>query len=54
LKITLTQPLCGPGVALDKTLPAKKRVPANYGSTTALHLDPALPAKKMIPKCLLC
>lgn len=52
LKINLTQPFC-PVLALDKTIPAHKRVPAHYGSATVLHLNPDLPAKKRIPECLL-
>lgn len=52
LKISLTNPFC-PVVVLDRTIPAKKRVPAQYGTGDALHLNPTLPAKKRIPECLL-
>lgn len=52
LKVTLTTPFCA-AVTLDKSLPAKKRVPLNYGTGDALHLNPSLPAKKRIPECLL-
>lgn len=52
LKVSLMQPFCAV-TTLDRTLPAKKRVPANYGTGDAAHLDPMIPAKKKIPEFFL-